>query len=231
MNGENDITTVFIIAASAIARAGLEAVLGADENFIIAGSAAETPQAPPAFLIGQTIDVLLVNVEREKELDDLLDLLSDNAAGETDFPRTIALFAPELQTSEVIVNALQNNLPGILPHDASAEQLCAAVKAVANDLIAFPPEFAEMILLSNGTLPNAGAVNPSQSALVENLTAREREVLIFLVEGESNKIIADRLNISEHTIKFHVASIFGKLGVSTRTEAATQAVRRGLILL
>ncbi len=65
----------------------------------------------------------------------------------------------------------------------------------------------------------------------ENLTGREREVLDMLAEGASNKAIAFQLNISEHTVKFHVASIFGKLDASTRTEAVTVALRRGLILL
>jgi DNA-binding NarL/FixJ family response regulator len=67
--------------------------------------------------------------------------------------------------------------------------------------------------------------------MFETLTAREKEVLEMLGEGASNKSIAYQLNISEHTVKFHVASIFAKLGVNTRTEAVTQALRNGLILL
>jgi DNA-binding NarL/FixJ family response regulator len=66
---------------------------------------------------------------------------------------------------------------------------------------------------------------------LEPLTAREREVLELLGEGLSNRQIAERLGISEHTAKFHVASVFGKLGASSRTEAVSRGVRRGLITL
>jgi two-component system, NarL family, response regulator YdfI len=66
---------------------------------------------------------------------------------------------------------------------------------------------------------------------VETLTARESEVLELLAEGLSNKAIAARLGISDQTVKFHVASIGGKLGAANRTEAVRLAVRRGLIAL
>lgn len=66
---------------------------------------------------------------------------------------------------------------------------------------------------------------------VESLTPREREVLAWLAEGLPNKAIAARLGISEHTVKFHVASIYGKLDASTRAEAVRRGLRRGLIAL
>jgi len=66
---------------------------------------------------------------------------------------------------------------------------------------------------------------------VEQLTAREVQVLELLAEGLSNKGIADRLDISDQTVKFHVASISGKLGATNRTDAVRRAVRRGLITL
>ena len=65
--------------------------------------------------------------------------------------------------------------------------------------------------------------------LVEELTAREREVLALLADGRANRHIASRLGISEHTVKFHLASIFGKLGVSTRTQAVRRALDWNLI--
>ncbi len=70
-----------------------------------------------------------------------------------------------------------------------------------------------------------------EAAPIEALTVREREVLELLSEGLPNKTIASRLGVSEHTVKFHLSSIFGKLGVSTRTEAVRRAVRAGLINL
>ena len=72
---------------------------------------------------------------------------------------------------------------------------------------------------------------PSVEPELDALTPREREVLDMLAEGLSNKEIAWRLQISEHTVKFHVASVFAKLDVSTRTEAVMQGIRRGLVML
>jgi DNA-binding NarL/FixJ family response regulator len=69
------------------------------------------------------------------------------------------------------------------------------------------------------------------SARAERLTPREREVLELLGQGLSNRQIAQRLGISEHTAKFHVGSLSGKLGASSRTEAVSRGIRRGLITL
>ena len=74
-------------------------------------------------------------------------------------------------------------------------------------------------------------VTPDALVLVEALTARERDVLEWLALGLSNRAIAERLGISEHTVKFHIASIYGKLGVSSRAEAVRRAARQGLITL
>ena len=65
----------------------------------------------------------------------------------------------------------------------------------------------------------------------ETLTPRERDVLLLLAEGLPNKAIAERLAISDQTVKFHVASIYGKLGAANRTDAVRRAVRRGLVVL
>jgi len=72
---------------------------------------------------------------------------------------------------------------------------------------------------------------PSGDALVEPLTARERQVLGLLAEGLTNKAIAERLGISDHTVKFHVNAVLGKLGVESRSEAIVQAIRLGLVVI
>jgi DNA-binding NarL/FixJ family response regulator len=66
---------------------------------------------------------------------------------------------------------------------------------------------------------------------VESLTPRESEVLALVADGLSNKMIAARLGLSDETVKFHLASVFGKLGASNRTDAVRRAIRRGLIPL
>lgn len=72
---------------------------------------------------------------------------------------------------------------------------------------------------------------PDESLPAEELTPRELQVLQLLGEGLSNKTIADRLHISDHTVKFHVAAILSKLEAHTRTEAVIKALREGLIIL
>jgi len=104
-----------------------------------------------------------------------------------------------------------------LPRDAPAEQIVAALHAATAGLMAFPIEAASTFI-------------PTSSASeVENLTPREMETLEMLAEGLSNKQIAGRLHISEHTAKFHVNSILGKLGAGTRTEAVVRGLRSGLL--
>ena len=75
------------------------------------------------------------------------------------------------------------------------------------------------------SLPPARKTEP----LIEALTTREHDVLALLADGLSNRDIAQALAISEHTVKFHLASVFGKLGVSTRTEAVQRGLRLGVI--
>jgi two-component system nitrate/nitrite response regulator NarL len=105
----------------------------------------------------------------------------------------------------------------ILPRDAPVEQIIAALHAASAGLIAIPLEAGAVLI------PTASASE------VESLTPREMETLEMLAEGLSNKQIAARLQISEHTAKFHVNSILGKLGAGTRTEAVMRGLRSGLL--
>jgi DNA-binding NarL/FixJ family response regulator len=77
----------------------------------------------------------------------------------------------------------------------------------------------------------APATDPEDDRLIELLTVRESEVLTLLADGLANKAIGARLGISDETVKFHLASVFGKLGASNRTDAVRQAIRRGLVPL
>jgi DNA-binding NarL/FixJ family response regulator len=111
----------------------------------------------------------------------------------------------------------------LLPRDTDAVALDAAISAVAAELIVVHPAFAQSLA------PSDPAVQ--LPAAVESLTPRELEVIRLLADGLSNRLIASQLGISEHTVKFHVDSILGKLGAHSRTEAVTRAARRGLIAL
>ena len=106
---------------------------------------------------------------------------------------------------------------GTLPLESSREELVAAVHALAQGLIVSTAEFLQ---------PRAQQ-NPESEAVA--LSDREIEVLELLAQGLANKQIAASLGISEHTVKFHVSSIYAKLGVTNRAEAVRQGVRQGLI--
>ena len=101
-------------------------------------------------------------------------------------------------------------------------QIAAALHGVINDLVVLDPDFVAAPLTF---------IEPSPAPLPERLTAREMEVLQLLSEGLPNKVIAQKLGVSEHTVKFHVNAIMGKLGAQSRTEAVVRATRLGLILL
>jgi two-component system nitrate/nitrite response regulator NarL len=105
----------------------------------------------------------------------------------------------------------------ILPNDATPEQIVAALHAASVGLIAIPAEASGLM------------IRAASEPAVENLTPREMEALEMLAEGLSNKQIAARLHISEHTAKFHVNSILSKLDAGTRTEAVMRALRSGLL--
>ncbi len=123
------------------------------------------------------------------------------------------------------LRALEGGAGAVLPRDVLPEELVAALQAVAAGFVVIHPDLAS-VTLSGQSLPSAH--QPPQE---ETLTPREREVLERMAEGLSNKDIAARLSISEHTAKFHIASIMSKLGAESRTEAVTLAIRRGLLLL
>ncbi len=114
---------------------------------------------------------------------------------------------------------------GVLPADSSAVEIQAALQAVCEGLLVGTPELLLPHFFSR-PVGEGGA-----EAAVEQLTAREQQVLQLLARGLANKQIALQLGISEHTVKFHVSSIYARLGVSSRTEAVRLGVHQGLVVL
>ena len=116
---------------------------------------------------------------------------------------------------------------GLVPPDALPGEIAAAVRALASGLVVVAPEILEPLLAG---LP-AGTARPARSADEGGLTPRELEVLSLVAEGLTNRQMAAALAISEHTVKFHMASIYAKLDSSNRVEAVQAGMRRGLISL
>ncbi|HLG70191.1 MAG TPA: response regulator transcription factor [Chloroflexota bacterium] len=197
-------TSAYVVAAQPALRAGLRAMLQ-EAGIAVVGEGASVPRRTEA-------GVLLAAADLEPE----------------DFGSLDELGLPAVVLSDAAGagSALQGlGLPGwaVLPADAGAEQLTAAVQAAAQGLAAMPAE----------NLPGLTTRTPVEvsDALQEPLTPRELEVLQLVSQGLSNKLIARQLQISEHTVKFHVSSTYAKLGAASRTEAVSLAARRGLISL
>ena len=125
-----------------------------------------------------------------------------------------------------IPRALEAGVRGFLPHGISGDELASATRALASGLVVLSPEFCELML------PGLSQTESDEiESTIERLTAREQEVLGMVAEGLLNKEIAEGLRISEHTVKFHISSIMGKLGASSRTEAVSRGLRLGVIFL
>jgi len=146
-------------------------------------------------------------------------------SGETLFVSgaAVVLLADNPETSWV-TQLLTSRPSAVLRRHCSQRQLAAAVQAASVGLIALEPDTMQGLLR-----PPLDTIELEPGD--EELTPRETEVLRMMTAGLSNRELASTLGISEHTVKFHVASIFGKLGTSSRTETVTEGIRRGLVLL
>lgn len=219
-------TRVFIVTASPVARAGLETLLVARGIEVVASAAAidaasdrlsdslleVDPDAVP--------DVVLIDVP-EASSDSFVDsIVSSGLPSEADVVLLVGSVSPAISS-----RSFRGGIRGILPREISPDELAASLQAVAAGLVVLHP--------SSLTAGFLAASVPARAAgeLVEPLTPREREVLQMLAAGLGNKEIAVKLGISEHTVKFHVTAILGKLGAASRTEAVSLGIRHGLVLL
>ncbi len=201
---------VLIVAASAAMRAGLRALL-TEAGLEIVGEIATLDGVE---LVGIPFDSLLV-VDEALLIDIELMLPDEN---------TLALVL--LTDDPDAIHTLQA-LPlhgwSLLPVESHTDEIHAALFAASQGLVTFSSSLAEQLI--------DNSFSPEQDDLIDPLTARESEVLALLGQGLSNKLIARQLRISTHTVKFHISSIFSKLGASSRTDAVSRGARYGLIVL
>jgi NarL family two-component system response regulator YdfI len=205
---------VFIVAATPRGRRGLETLLNT--------AGADT--------VGHAVDLHGASDEvQEKNAEVILADAGHNSSEEwlEEFQEVGLAAGPPLLVmfeepgASLAARAVQAGVRGVLPSEAGVEQIMSALDAVSKGLVVLHPA-------------GAGVARPARSEeaeLIEPLTPREREVLQMLAIGLGNKEIAARMRISEHTAKFHVAQILGKLSASSRTEAVTVGMRLGLVLL
>jgi DNA-binding NarL/FixJ family response regulator len=230
-----------VISAFPTVRAGLRALVQAHEGWTVVAEGSPdaargyVESSPAALGVSAPVDVVLADVEGPLTTE-LMGVLAGDAqpragivavgasAGDPALPTLLGA------TGDGWLSGLGI---GLLPRDASGEEIVAAVEAAATGLVVLDRRLASAMA---SAVPAAAPERTPGHGLDsqqpgEPLTARELEVLQLLAEGLPNKLIASRLHVSEHTAKFHVASIMTKLGAASRTEAVTLAARRGLLIL
>ena len=203
---------ILIVAGDPLARAGLAALLTDQTHLTVVGQVAVDGDLI-SHISAYLPDVLLWDLGWNPAA--LLDRLADfTELG----PPVLVLVPDDGYTSQVWATGVR----GLLLREASAAAVAAALSGLAQGLVVL-----------DATLANVAVQSPiaTPTPLSEPLTPRETEVLRRMAEGLSNKLIARDLAISEHTVKFHVNAIMGKLGAQSRTEAVVRATRAGLILL
>lgn len=207
---------VLVVADSLLARAGLAALLTAQPNLSVVGQTATSGD------LAAELDVYRPDVVVWDTGWDARTALGQLAALTSDSPPAVLLLPDDTHAAAAAALLGAVGPGGVLLRECSVDQLSAALLAAASGLLVIDPALAGAVLASSSAVPDTPA---------EPLTPRERAVLQLLAEGLSNKVIAHRLNISEHTVKFHVNAIMTKLDAQSRTDAVVRAVRLGLVLL
>ncbi len=202
-------TRVLIVGEDPLARGGLTVLLASEPGLTVLGQAAPGAQTQTAVSTLQPEAVLW-------------DLGASPKSVPAELSAVPAAVVALVTDGELAAEALAAGARGVLSRDAGAARIAAALRAAAHGLVTLDERFSGAVLRPQAPVPDS---------LVEPLTPREIEVLQLLSEGLSNKAIGDRLGISEHTAKFHVNAILGKLGAQGRTDAVVRAARLGLILL
>jgi DNA-binding NarL/FixJ family response regulator len=231
---------VLIVSAFPAIRSGLAALMRGQPGWSVAGElapgalTARMASAPPPATLDESADVVLFDIERPPEMETFAAWLEAARAhqgvvvlvGERPDRAAGALAAGLRGLARVAEEAGLG--VGLLSREATVEEIVAAISAAAGGLLSLDRRLAGTLWTSPEPVVRTAERG---TAVEEPLTTREHEVLQLVAEGLPNKIIAARLKVSEHTVKFHVSSIMLKLGAASRTEAVTAAARRGLLIL
>lgn len=208
---------VLIGARSEVVRAGLTSLLTADPRFQVVGTFSIDDLTRVEDL---QPEVVLLDLDSPSDESLLAAIQSGGALVNSSL--MILTEDPE----SLAVDVLGSGLRAILPRYATPEEIIAAIQAAATGLVALHPDIFDSML---------SRIHPGQQSELDPsgqiLTPREIEVLRMIAEGLGNKEIASKLSISDHTVKFHISSIFAKLGASNRAEAVTLGIRHGLIMV
>lgn len=206
---------VLIVDDQAIVREGLRAFLGLQDGIEVAGEAADGQEALEVAARLRP-DVVLMDLVMPR-----LDGVAAMRALRESVPRARVIVLTNFLDEDKLLPALRSGAAGYLLKNAQPHDLARAVRAAhAGEALLDPVVAARLVQ----TLSADGGEEP-----LDRLTPREREVLVLIARGFSNKRIAGELELSQKTVKTHVGHVLAKLGVSDRTQAAVVAVRAGLL--
>ncbi len=202
---------IAVAATSAVRRAGLESIIRSQAEFHLAGSFGAVASLV-SFARSTELDVIVIDTDSIRDL--LPEPTSDAAI----------VLLTEVTEARSISRLLRSGVRAILSRESDPDDVLSAIYASYDGLVLLSTPTAESLAAVYGDQPLE-----VEAELSEEITSRETDVLRMLAQGLVNKDIAARLGISEHTVKFHISAILDKLGASTRTEAVTLGIRRGLI--
>lgn len=204
---------VMLVDDHTMVRRGLATFLKVFDDLELAGEAANGEDAIQ--LCARVLpDVVLMDMVMPD-----MDGVTATQAIRQQFPAVQVIALTSFKDKGLVQDALEAGAIGYLLKDVSADELAQAIRAAHAGRATLSPDAAQVLVQAAAKPPTPG----------HDLTERERDVLALLVEGLSNKQIADRLVVSPSTIKSHVSHILAKLGVTSRTEAAALAVRHRLV--
>ena len=209
----SQVIRVMLVDDHTMVRRGLATFLKVFDDLQLAGEA-ESGEAAIQLCAEVLPDVILMDMVLP-----MMDGATATRAIRQQFPQVQVIALTSFKEGEFIKNALEAGAIGYLLKDVSANELARAIRAAHAGRATLSPDVAQVIVHAAGQPPKPGL----------DLTERERVVLALMVEGLNNTQIAGRLTVSPSTIKSHVSNILTKLGVSSRTEAVTLALRHGLV--
>ncbi len=208
---------VLIADDHALFRKGVRKMLEAEEDMKVVGEAANGAEAL-ALARKLMPDVILMDITMPE-----LDGIEATRTLHREMPHVGVVFVTMFEDDASVIKGLQAGGRGYILKDSGPESMLRAVRAVASGESLLGPRVAEKVMRQ------FAALDRGQSALVDDLTPRELEVLKAIAEGRSNKEIAVKLSLSEKTVKNHINNIFSKLHLFDRTQAMLYAIRKGIV--
>lgn len=209
---------ILVVASYTSVRAGLQALLARMDDFEIAGEASGSLELER--LLPETRPDVVLYDYHEEDATRVIEVVSRSEGG-----LGLVMLSDRHSDSQLLLDYPLRSWGYLLRETADGAEIAGALRAVAAGLVVLDRSLASVL-----KSPALLAQRSHKESTEETLTPREREVLQLMAQGLPNKSIAKRLDISLHTVKFHVASILTKLSAASRTEAVALGARRGFVI-